>query len=201
MAGKDILVACHNDKVHAPLSAYFHHAPDTPAPFVAEYVDPATGTRAWGDIPPSSKDIIWTENCPIYLPFGSGAPIHYQGGMSIFKELLEDGWTILRPGGVIVIPIKPSRLTQIGVDIVFKNFETALRSSPDVTHPWRASLVLPSDLPFILAKDGQQGKPVAFVILTKSAGGRRRTKSTRRKVRVPRSRKGSRPSTRASPRR
>lgn len=200
MAGKDILVACHNDKFHAPLSLYFPSDPDTPAPLVAEYVDPSTGTREWEDIPHASKDIIWTVSCPIYLPFSTATTIHYEGGMSIFKNIFEDGWNILRPGGSVVIRIQPSKMSKMGISTLFKNFENAVRKSPDIRHPWALSFVLPSDLPFIIAKPGQQREAITYVLLTKPAtGGRRR--STRRKARGYRSRKALLPSTRHSLRR
>jgi hypothetical protein len=200
MAGKvkDILVACHSEKFHVPLSLYLPSDPDTPVPLVAEYVDPSTGTREWEDIPPASKDIIWTVSCPLYLPFSIPTTIHYEGGMSIFKNIFEDGWNILRPGGSVVIRIQPSMLTKMGIPTLFKNFESAVRKSPDIRHPWELSFVLPSDLPFIIAKPGQQREAITYVLLTKpSAGGRRRgQRSTRRGGRAIRSRKVSRPSTR-----
>ena len=102
--------------------------------------------------------------------------------MSIFKNIFEDGWNILRPGGSVVIRIQPSNLSKMGIPTLFKNFENAVRKSPDIRHPWELSFVLPSDLPFIIAKPGQQREAITYVLLTKpSAGGKRRRNTIRRR--------------------
>jgi len=97
----DVLVACHNEAEDGPLFLFYPPRFDTPVRSELDFVDPYTSNRKWSDYGPESKTMIWTQHCPIYAPFSRVTPIGY----SVFINLFDDGWKILKPGGTIVIPL------------------------------------------------------------------------------------------------
>jgi hypothetical protein len=59
--------------------------------------------KLWNTVPRNSKDILYTWKCPLYLGIVSSNPL-YGECKEMWKNLLTDGYEILRPSGKIIIP-------------------------------------------------------------------------------------------------
>jgi hypothetical protein len=182
--GMDILVACHNETEDPPLFIYMPPLFDTPAPLVADYVDPHRSGRKWKDYGAESKDIIWDQYCPTMWPFHRIFDYLYHD--SIFYNLFDDGWKILKPGGSIVFPF-PKHFTSIyGTPIDIKsalaNFKAVLKRLL-ARHPWTSYIVNRSSMPFIISEQYEQDKYDTYILFVKPVriGGLRKTRKSMRR--------------------
>lgn len=184
----DILVACHNETEDAPLFIYQQPLFDSPAKLVADYIDPYSSGKHWKDYPNESKDVIWDEYCPVMWPFYKVRNYFYHD--SIFYNLFDDGWNILKPGGMIVLPF-PKDFRNIHTNKVIST-ETALDNFRSVLkrllskHPWTHHIVKRESMPFIIAEQYEQEKHNTFIIFTKPIvlnNTRKARKSRRNKTR------------------
>ena len=176
--------------------------------FHVEYIDidackeePGQYIR-WTDVPHTSKDYIFPYNCSIYTVIMNAeeweATNHWgrMGSESrvLMKNLLEDGWNILKPGGSIVIPIDKNvsvmKKTQgrfdyvqidDGIGFQLKNLNVAVRHVSD--NPWFVNSHTVDELPFILGteREWKYLPSVAFLSITKPKTGSKR--KTRRRLR------------------
>jgi len=173
----DILVACHNEATDPPLFKYLSPRFDTPVPLVADYVDPSGGRR-WTDYGAETKDIIWEQYCPIMYPFEKVANYYnyYPDHKSIFYDLFDTGWKILKPGGRIVIPF-PNDFASfrsfprfhwkpIDVETALANFKSVLKSILS-RHPWIVRIVPRSSMPFIISERDEQDRYDMYICFVK----------------------------------
>ena len=177
-------MACHNEATDPPLFKYFPPLFDTPVPLVADYVDPYTSERHWSDYEAESKDIIWEYYCPAFYPFKKVADYYnyYPDHKSIFYDLFDTGWKILKPGGKIVISFPKNFVSIYGKPI---NIETALANFKSVLkyilsrHPWSYRIVRRENMPFIISERGTQETYDMYIFLVKPVP---RTKSNNRGI-------------------
>ena len=178
----DILVACHNEAEDGPLFVFYPPRFDTPVRFELDFVDPYTSNRKWSDYGPESKTMIWTQRCPIYAPFSREPPIGY----SVFINLFDDGWKILKPGGTIVIPLDNDYRLRKGIndEKALDNFKTFLKRILKKKHPWESSVVRREDMPLIVAAPLQYDFN-KFVVFKKPMGmnNTRKTRKNRKRRR------------------
>jgi hypothetical protein len=198
-----ILVACHseNDPDAAKLFSYSPPDFNTPTPLVSDYVDPQYPGKRWKDFPAESKDIIWDQYCPVMWPFQNVKDFLYHD--KIFYDLFDDGWKILKPGGMLVFPY-PADFTgmygkPIPTETGLANFKSVLKRLL-ARHPWKTHIVKRTSMPLIVSEQYEQEKYEDYILFVKHVSGGRKT-IRRRKARAYRSRKASWPSTRASLRR
>jgi len=202
----DILVACHNEAEDPPLFMYVPPLFDTPVPLVADYVDPRRGGRRWTDYGAETKDIIWDQYCPTMYPFEKVADYYnyYPDHKSIFYDLFDTGWKILKPGGKIIIPFPNNfasfrsfprfHWTPIDSATALENFKSVLKHILS-RHPWNYRIVHRSSMPFIISEqDGEEFDEYIFLVKpvprTKSNNrGIELVNMTRKKRRQRRSRK------------
>jgi len=179
----DILVACHNEAEDGPLFLFYPPRFDTPVRFELDFVDPYTSNRKWSDYGPESKTMIWTQRCPIYAPFSREPPIGY----SVFINLFDDGWKILKPGGTIVIPLDNDYRLRKGIndEKALDNFKTFLKRILKKKHPWESSVVRREDMPLIVAAPLQYDFN-KFVVFKKPMGmnNTRKTRKNRKRRRT-----------------
>jgi len=149
----DILVACHNEAEDGPLFVFYPPRFDTPVRFELDFVDPYTSNRKWSDYGPESKTMIWTQHCPIYAPFSRVTPIGY----SVFINLFDDGWKILKPGGTIVIPLGHDFLEKgMSTEKALDNFKSFLKRLLAKKYQWESSVVRREEMPIIVAAPLQE---------------------------------------------
>jgi hypothetical protein len=180
----DVLVACHNEATDPKLFKYFPPLFDTPVPLIADYVDPYTSGHKWKDYDAESKDIIWEQTCPIMWPFRKVADYYnyYPDHISIFYDLFDTGWKILKPGGKIILSF-PKNFTSIyGKPInsvtALENFKSVLKNILS-RHPWNYRIVKRENMPFIISERGAQETYDMYIFLVKPMP---RTKSNNRGI-------------------
>jgi len=103
----DVLIACHCERIHKELYIVkkdLIHTPLSITPGITSvtYVDTSCPETRWDTIAHSSKDLIWTMHCPIYLELFE-TDYGVTGG--ILRQILSSSWHILKPGGKIIFPI------------------------------------------------------------------------------------------------
>ena len=180
----DILVACHNEAEDPPLFMYLPPLFDTPVPLTADYVDPYTSERGWKDYGVESKDIIWEQYCPIMWPFQKVADYYnyYPDHKSIFYNLFDDGWKILKPGGRIVLSFPKKFVNiygkQINSETALENFKSVLKNILS-RHPWMSRIVSRKNMPFIISERGEQDRYNEYILFVKPVP---RTKSNNRGI-------------------
>jgi len=179
----DILVACHHETEDAPLFIYSQPRFDTPEPLVADYVDPYQSGRKWKDYGAGTKNVIWDQYCPIMWPFQKVFDYLYHD--TIFYNLFDDGWKILKPGGRIVIPF-PNNFDNIygqPIDIktALSNFKLVLKRLLS-RHHWVTHIVKRKDMPYIISEKNEEDRYDEFILFVKPvSGGRRKTRRQRSK--------------------
>ena len=168
----DILVACHNEATDPKLFKYFPPLFDTPVPLIADYVDHYTSGHTWKDYNAESKDIIWEYYCPAFWPFKKVADYYnyYPDHKSIFYDLFDTGWKILKPGGKIVLSF-PKNFTSIyGKPIhsatALENFKSVLKNILS-RHSWNYYIVKRENMPFIISERDTQDTYDEFIFLVK----------------------------------
>jgi len=175
----DVLVACHNEAEDGPLFLFYPPRFDTPVRSELDFVDPYTSNRKWSDYGPESKTMIWTQYCPIYAPFSRESP----NGYSVFINLFDDGWKILKPGGTIVIPLGHDFLEKgMSTEKALDNFKTFLKRLLAKKHPWESSVVRREDMPFIVSAPFEDEVYNRFVVFKKpmEMNNTRKTRKSRR---------------------
>jgi hypothetical protein len=186
----DILVACHNEATDPKLFKYLPPLFDTSVPLVADYVDPYSSGIRWSDYGAESKDIIWDQYCKITWPFHKVADYYkyYPDHKSIFYDLFDTGWKILKPGGKIVLPF-PNNFASfrsfprfhwipIDVETALANFKSVLKYILS-RHPWNYYIVKRENMPFIISEHGEQERYDMYIFLVKPVP---RTKSNNRGI-------------------
>ena len=176
----DILVACHNEAEDPPLFMYSPPLFDTPVALVADYVDPRRGGRRWTDYEAESKQVIWDQYCPTIWPFQKVFDYVYHD--SIFYNLFNDGWKILKSGGMIVFPFPKNFANIYGKPIDTEtglgNFKAVLKRLLS-RHPWTSRIVKQSSMPFIISERGEQDRYDEYILFVKPVP---RTKSNNRGI-------------------
>jgi hypothetical protein len=185
-----ILVACHSENDPDASKLFSYSPPDfnTPTPLVADYVDPRFPGKRWKDFPAESKDIIWDQYCPVMWPFQNVKDFLYHD--QIFYDLFDDGWKILKPGGMLVFPY-PSDFTDmygkpIPTETGLSNFKSVLKRLL-ARHPWTTHIVKRKSMPLIVSEQYEQEKYEDYILFVKPVAGgkkkRQRKTIRRRKVR------------------
>jgi hypothetical protein len=181
--GMDILVACHNETEDAQLFVYSPPHFNTPTLLIADYVDPFHSGKTWKDYGAGSKDVIWDQYCPIMWPFQKVFDYFYHD--TIFYNLFDDGWKILKPGGRIVIPFPRDFDNIYGEPIDIKtalsNFKLVLKGLLS-RHHWVSHIVKRKDMPYIISEKNEEDRYDEFIVFAKPvSGGRRKTRRQRSK--------------------
>jgi hypothetical protein len=106
----DLLIACHCERLHSPLFTRIPTGQQISIEFdptirSLEYVDVRCPEKPWSIIQAESKDMIWTMHCPLYTEI-YWADINATG---ILRDILTDSWRVLKPGGILAIPIGTRR--------------------------------------------------------------------------------------------
>jgi hypothetical protein len=185
-----ILVACHSENDPDASKLFSYSPPDfnTPTPLVSDYVDPRFPGKRWKDFPAESKDIIWDQYCPVMWPFQNVKDFLYHD--QIFYDLFDDGWKILKPGGMLVFPY-PSDFTDmygkpIPTETGLSNFKSVLKRLL-ARHPWTTHIVKRKSMPLIVSEQYEQEKYEDYILFVKPVAGgkkkRQRKTIRRRKVR------------------
>lgn len=175
----DILVACHNEAEDGPLFVFYPPRFDTPVRFELDFVDPYTSNRKWSDYGPESKTMIWTQHCPIYVPFSGVSNLFYHD--SVFYNLFDDGWKILKPGGTIVIPLDDDFGLRRGISAqkALDNFKSVLKGL-FAKHPWESSVVRREEMPYIVASPLQEDYNRFIVFKKPIRMNKNKTRKTRK---------------------
>ena len=177
----DILVACHNSDSDPPLFMYLPPLFDTPVPLDADYAD---SEGRWKDYGAGTKDIIWEQYCPIMYPFEKVADYYnyYPDHKSIFYNLFDTGWKILKPGGRIIISFPKDFTSIYGKPInsatALENFKSVLKHILS-RHPWSYRIVRRKNMPFIISERGEQERYDEYILFVKPVP---RTKSNNRGI-------------------
>ena len=175
----NILISCHcknsfktkkdpTGNQHSPLLYKEKNKPVIPISKDVEYIDidpecpsDTNQYKSWDAIPENSKNYIYTINCSLYLlllDFKKALPEE----LIFIKNLLNDGWNILRPGGMIIIPISneitlyPSIETKIDDDALehqLENLKIAIDDDTITKNPWQAKIQSSDKLPFTIFMD------------------------------------------------
>ena len=178
----DILVACHSEAEDAKLFVYQPPLFDVPVPLKADYVEPYRSKHRWQDYRAESKDVIWDHECPIMYPFSKIADYLYYD--KIFYNLFDDGWKILKPGGLLVIPFpkdfRSVRDIRIDTATALNNFKTVLKRLLS-KHSWITYIVQRKSMPFIISEQYKQEAYDDYIIFTKPfiLGGERKARKVR----------------------
>ena len=174
-----ILVACHSehDPNAAKLYAYSPPNFDTPTPLVADYVDPRFPGKRWKDFPAESKDIIWDQYCPVSWAFQNVKDFLYHD--QIFYDLFDDGWKLLKPGGMLVFPF-PANFTTIRGDPIspetgLSNFKSVLKRLI-ARHPWTSHIVKRESMPLIISEQYDQLEYDEYILFVKPVSGGKKKK-------------------------
>lgn len=103
-----------------------------------------TQTKSWNEVPDNSIDVIWSRHCPIqYIFHKNRTDDDYQ--ITIFKNILTDGWRILRNNGKVYIPISKKnnhRYTKKVTDELMKTL---------TTNKWHSEIIDIKDSPFLIS--------------------------------------------------
>ena len=150
--------------------------------------------KDWSLVPENSKDYIYTINCTLYMLLNNYTIKRKKGSgeeATLLKNLIINGWKILRPGGSIIIPIDKS-ITVYPSLIVKKNAEAILHQSDNLEaaisdlsqNPWQVFARTSKELPFGLLSDKEykegRGFSTNFLIITKpKEGGSKKTRKNR----------------------
>jgi hypothetical protein len=122
----------------------------------------------WTDYGAETKDIIWDQYCPTMWPFQKVFDYIYHD--SIFYNLFNDGWKILKPGGMIVFPFPKNFANIYGKPIDTEtglgNFKAVLKRLLS-RHPWRSRIVPRSSMPFIISEHGEQDRYDEYILFVK----------------------------------
>ena len=164
----DLAILCHCAKPienrHPPL--YIQSKPlyiKNKIPFVnsTTFINPKTGcspddtdTKEWREVPDNSIDIMWSRHCTIQLIFnreiidenenGSTIIYHQSDPEFIFKDILNDGYRILRPNGKIYIPILEERSHNLEIVDPFMKTLT--------NNPWKTEIIKIEDSPILIGE-------------------------------------------------
>lgn len=163
--------------------------------FNVEYIDifcekEEAQWNKWDEIPLNSKDVILVYGCSIYGALLKG-PSRGIGSeeTGVIRNLFQDGWNLLKPGGTILVPIY--KLWEIGpISLDFEAQTKRLREliTRFSSHGWVVRAHDVASLPYILGtkrewgSGGQAIDNLAYLSVTKPAsGGRRKTLKNRRR--------------------
>lgn len=138
-----------------------------------DYVeDECEDALRWKDISASSKDYIWPIYCPIYGTL-KRQPKKLDDEDAL-RNILVDGWKILKPNGKVFISVGTNDNSELFVDKLNKFNEL------NENNPWKISLIKAEELDFIV-HDSRTPKFKEYIILEKSSNGGRRRKTLRNK--------------------
>jgi hypothetical protein len=174
---KQHLAACHCKTSHSEL--FLYKKDETRLSFRSdelkdkiEYVeDECEDALRWKDIKPNSKDYIWSIYCPIYGLIKKQTPKKLEDGDAL-RNLLEDGWKILKTGGKLMIHI-PN-------DIPSETMKNSLIewNKENGNNSWKLD-VLDKDSLNYYVHDNRTPKFSQYISLTKLDSGGKRKKTLR----------------------
>jgi len=144
--------------------------------------------KSWSDVPENSKDYIYTLNCPLYYVIRNYRLYKEKirgENLAMITNLVNDGWRILRPGGMIIIPIdsevpKFRDKSITGPEAIKHQLDNLQEAARDFsTNAWVVESKTINDIPFtIFIKDRSD---TYFLVLKKpTVGGRKRARKTRK---------------------
>jgi len=131
--------------------------------------DESLERNKWSDVPDGTIQIVWGKACPVYPALNGGLEVDPRSGIETLKDILDNAYPKLKPGGRVVFPGNQATLSVL-----------------DKYNPgpqWRMNLQ-PHFSFYVVSADSPRLPNTGFVIFTKvpKAGGRRRTRKTRRRL-------------------
>lgn len=131
--------------------------------------DESLERNKWSDVPDGTIQIVWGKGCPVYPALNGGLEVNPSAGIESLKDILDNAYPKLKPGGMVVFP----------------GYQAPL-STLDKYNPgpqWRMNLQ-PHFSFYVKRVNSFPKTNTGFVIFTKvpKAGGRRRTRKTRRRL-------------------
>ena len=204
----NILISCHCKKsftstadptaeLHTPLLYKERSKETTPISDDVEYIDvnpmcPSDKKQytRWADVPRNSKDFIYTINCSIYMLLTNNKMSSPEEKI-LLTNLLNDGWDILKPGGMIIIPIsnkitlyhgseEKEKTNSDAIQHQLANLQGAIEKYS--SHSWQVKSKTSDELPFTILMKGIIYEH--FLVIIKHYEGGKRIKKTRsRKIR------------------
>jgi hypothetical protein len=177
---KQHLAACHCKTTHPEL--FLYKKDGTNLSFRSddlkdkiEYVEnECEDALRWKDIPLNSKDYIWPLYCPIYGTIKQWSPTKLKSDNAL-RNLLEDGWKILKTGGKLMIHIS----TGIPSDTMKESLTTWNKKNGN--NSWKVDIVDKDSLDFFI-HDSRKPKFTQYISLTKLDSGGKRKKTLRNKI-------------------
>lgn len=138
----------------------------------------------WNDIEKESFDLIWPMHCPLWTSLSDKNKELLDETIGIWKSLLIDGWHVLKPNGVLVIPIWNNNSWRRTHIKIIKEFVKKISGSKN---KWKLS-ESPNAVGFMLELDRALEAPsTSFILLRKAGtmtgGSKRRKTSKTRKIR------------------
>jgi len=148
--------------------------------------------KEWSSVPENSKDYIYTVNCSLY---GMLRDYHIKKNLirgetsALLISLLNDGWQILRPGGMIIIPVDDSIPLMIprfrvleGLEAINHQLDNLKQVTKDLTgNPWLVEAKTSNELLFTLSTRDINDKNFLVLIKPVVGGKKRKTRSRKSK--------------------
>ena len=135
--------------------------------------------KDWSRVPDASKDFIYTINCSLYAIlsyYHKVKKILVGEGKGLLINLINDGWRILRPGGIIIIPtFKDNLLTEL------TNLKAAVNDLGP-SNQWIITTKKSHEIPFILIEDKKNSERriyTHFLVMMKPVVGGSKSKRNR----------------------
>lgn len=131
--------------------------------------DASLERNKWSDVPDGTIQIVWGKGCPVYPALNGGLQVDPRDAMETLKDILDNSYPKLKPGGMVVFP----------------GYQMPLNALDKYNPGPRWRMELQPHFLFHVKSAGSFPKTTntGFVIFTKvaAAGGRRRTRKTRRR--------------------
>jgi len=131
--------------------------------------DASMTRNKWSDVPDGTIQIVYGMACPVYPALDGGLKMDPRGAIETLKEILDNSYRKLKPEGIVIFPAFYSVLNTLD----------KYKPGPQ----WK--MVLSQNFSFRVVKSNSHPEPsngVVIFIKVAPAGGRRRTRKTRRRL-------------------